>query len=292
MSPRGEQHVRLFFLYCLSACLSACAADLCNWRGSGLLRDPQSRVVQQVRLRCTEGAVEWMYPSQALRVVLEPNLSSARHSTVCIKPFGGFGGASAYIERAGQLHLLVTEGGRPEQVYCFRADGPQKPAIFLQATLQRDIGRRTVGFRYELLSNGSTAPGFPPTMVQAECRPCNDTELLLAVCSSDFVVRGSISDVSHDSRRQMSLVEVSVERVFRQRSSVFERQTGGEGPWRGRMLTLRRCRVKAGGGHFLFTGAEHFGEAWLGCAPRYTDFVSVYRAALRTGQNHCEFALD
>lgn len=139
-------------------------------RPSGLLRDPQSRAVQQVRLRCTEGAVEWMYPSQALRVVLEPNLSSARHSIVCIKPFGGFGGASAYVERAGQLHLLVTEGGRPEQVYCFRADGPQKPAIFLQATLQTDIGRRTVGFRYELLSNGSTAPGFPATLVQGKSR--------------------------------------------------------------------------------------------------------------------------
>ncbi|XP_048848235.1 meteorin-like protein [Brienomyrus brachyistius] len=261
-------------------------------RRSGLLRDPQSRTVQQVRLRCTEGAVEWVYPNQALRVVLEPNLSSARHSTVCIKPFGGFCGASVYIERAGELHLLVTEGGRPEQVYCFRADGPQKPAIFLQATLQRDIGRRTVGFRYELLSNRSTAHGFPATMVQAECRPCNDTELLFAVCSSDFVVRGSISNVSHDARRQMSLVEVSVVQVFRQRSSVFERQAGGTGPWRGSMLTLRRCQVKAGRGHFLFTGAEHFGEAWLGCAPRYKDFLSVYRAALRTGQNHCEFAVD
>ncbi|KAM9467171.1 meteorin-like protein isoform 2-T2 [Salvelinus alpinus] len=271
-----------------------------GWSKNGLAREAEanSRTVQQVRLRCTEGSVEWVYPGQALRVVLEPNLSSARHTTVCIKPFRSFNGASVYIERAGELDLLMTDGGRPEQVFCFPADGPQKPAIFLLANPQRDISQRAVGFRYELLGNRTTAPNLGQSVLQASCRPCNDTELLLAICRSDFVVRGSIRSVSHNAERQTSLVEVSEGRVYRQRSGVFERHTGTIGvpgsssSWHGHIHTLLQCHVKPGGGEFLFTGTEHFGEAWLGCAPRYKDFMSLYQSAWAARQNPCEFPLD
>ncbi|KAM9472920.1 chromobox protein homolog 8a isoform 3-T3 [Salvelinus alpinus] len=297
MSPTLSVIVMYVLFLC---CLSPCAADLCNWTGSGLAREAEanSRTVQQVRLRCTEGSVEWVYPGQALRVVLEPNLSSARHTTVCIKPFRSFNGASVYIERAGELDLLMTDGGRPEQVFCFPADGPQKPAIFLLANPQRDISQRAVGFRYELLGNRTTAPNLGQSVLQASCRPCNDTELLLAICSSDFVVRGSIRSVSHNAERQTSLVEVSEGRVYRQRSGVFERHTGTIGvpgsssSWHGHIHTLLQCHVKPGGGEFLFTGTEHFGEAWLGCAPRYKDFMSLYQSAWAARQNPCEFPLD
>ncbi|XP_041720296.2 meteorin-like protein [Coregonus clupeaformis] len=291
----------MIFMYLLFlCCLSPCAADLCNWSGSGLAREAEanSRTVQQVRLRCTEGSVEWVYPGQALRVVLEPNLSSARHTTVCIKPFRSFHGASVYIERAGELDLLMTDGGRPEQVFCFPVDGPQKPAIFLLANPQSDISRRAVGFRYELLGIRTTAPNLGQSVSQSSCRPCNDTELLLAICSSDFVVRGSIRNVSHNAERQTSLVEVSEGRVYRQRSGVFERHTGTIGvpgsssTWHGHIHTLLQCHVKPGGGEFLFTGTEHFGEAWLGCAPRYKDFLSLYQSAWAARQNPCEFPLD
>ncbi|KAM4598290.1 meteorin-like protein [Polymixia lowei] len=275
-----------------------CAADLCNWTGSDLAHDKDSRTVLQVRLRCTEGSVEWVYPGQALRVVLEPNLSYAHHSTVCIKPFRSFHGASVYIERAGVLELLITDGGRPEQVFCFRANGPQRPALYLQANPQSHINRRTVGFRYELLGNRSIAPSLSQSVRQTSCRPCNDIELLMAVCNSDFVVRGYIKNVSHDPERQTSLVEVSGGRVYWQRSGVFEQEVGTEGAsrsdssWHGHIHTLLQCRVKPGGGEFLFTGSEHFGEAWLGCAPRYKDFLSLYQTARATHLNSCDFPLD
>ncbi|XP_036409280.1 meteorin-like protein [Megalops cyprinoides] len=291
MWSKKSDYVRLSCLLLLHY-FTTCAADLCNWRGSGLAREPHSRTVQQVRLRCTEGAVEWVYPSQALRIVLEPNLSSTRHTTICIKPFRSFRGASVYVERAGELSLLMVEGGRPEQVHCFRAEGPQTPAIFLQASPQRDISRRIVGFRYELLGNQSTAPDFRAAVLKVLCRPCNDTELLLAACSSDFVIRGFIRNVSHDPERQTSLVYVAEGRVYRQRSGVFEREAGPGGAWGGHVHTLLQCRARAGGGEFLFTGTEHFGEAWLDCAPRFKDFLSVYRKAQRARINPCEFPLD
>lgn len=118
--------------------------------------------MEQVHLRCTEGSLEWMYPARALRVVLEPILPSAQHTTVCIKPASNFQGASIYVERAGQLHLVASP--------------------------QRDISRRTASFQYELLSNQSAAgPDFKKmALVKAMCRPCDNVELLMAICSSDF----------------------------------------------------------------------------------------------------------
>lgn len=110
------------------------------------------------------------------------------------------------------------------------------------------------------------------------------------------VVRGYIKNVSHDAERQASLVEVSAVRVYWQRSGVFqlllEPGSPQSGPtWRGRIHTLLQCRVRPGDGEFLFTGSEHFGEAWLGCAPRYKDFLSVYQTARAARQNSCDFPL-
>ncbi|XP_074512872.1 meteorin-like protein isoform X1 [Sebastes fasciatus] len=286
-----------------------CAADLCNWTGSGFAAGLDSRIVLQVQLRCTSGSVKWIYPGQALRVVLEPNLSSSSRSitTVCIQPSPSLRGASVFIERSGELELLETEDGRPgQQVFCFRADGPHRPAIYLQSSPLRDglWSRRTMGFRYELLGNRRAAATVGHKGLQSEwtcfnasCQPCNDTELLMAVCNSDFVVRGHIRNVSHDSERQTSLVEVSAARVYWQRSGVFEQQADASGSppsvpsWRGHIHTLQQCRVKPGDGEFLFTGSEHFGEAWLGCAPRYKDFLSVYQAAWAARRNSCDFPL-
>lgn len=121
---------------------------------------------------------------------------------------------------------------------------------------------------------------------------------MLVPSSAPPVVRGSIRNVSHNAERQTSLVEVSEGRVYRQRSGVFERHTGTIGvpgsssSWRGHIHTLLQCHVKPGGGEFLFTGTEHFGEAWLGCAPRYKDFMSLYQSAWAARQNPCEFPLD
>ncbi|XP_065419607.1 meteorin-like protein isoform X2 [Chrysemys picta bellii] len=260
--------------------------------GSGLSWEPRSRTVEQVHLRCTEGSLEWLYPARALRVVLEPNLSSTKHTTVCIKPASDFQGANIYVERAGQLHLVVSEAeeARLRHVSCFSAHTPQRVALFLQASPQRDISRRTASFQYELLSNQSTAgPDFQKmALVEAMCRPCDNMELLMAICSSDFVVRGSIRNVSHDPENHMTQVEVSGQKVYRQKNRIF-RQDEATGEWRGTIKTLLQCKVKKGAGDFLFTGNEHFGEAWLGCAPRFKGFNSIYRTARERGTNPCEF---
>ncbi|XP_054606524.1 meteorin-like protein [Nothobranchius furzeri] len=273
-----------------------CGADLCNWTGGGFAAGPDPKIVLQVRLRCTEGSVRWVHPGQALRVVLEPNLSSSRRGSVCIKPSPSAGGA-VFVERAGRLELLVTEDGRSgREVFCFRAEGPHRPAIYIQASPESPgTGtRRRLGFRYELRDIRRAEATNLQGGLQNPCRPCDDTELLMAICNSDFVVRGLIQNVSHDSVRQTSQVEVLAVRVYWQRSRAFERHVGPSGsspPWHGHIHTQLRCRVRPGGGEFLFTGSEHFGEAWLGCAPRYKDFLSVYHKARTERRNSCDFPL-
>lgn len=117
-------------------------------------------MVLQVRLRCTKGSVRWIYPVQALRVVLQPSFSSARRSAVCIQAWPTLRGATVYAERAGELELLATDGGRSEdRVFCFRPNGPHWPVMYLHSGPQGDgaWSGRMLGFRYELLGNGSAA---------------------------------------------------------------------------------------------------------------------------------------
>lgn len=107
--------------------------------------------MEQVYLRCSAGTVEWMYPTGALIVNLRPNtFSPSRHLTLCIKPLRGSSGANIYLEKTGELKLLVRDGDLgPGQVPCF---GFEQGGLFVEATPQQDISRRTTGFQYELSS--------------------------------------------------------------------------------------------------------------------------------------------
>lgn len=107
--------------------------------------------MEQVYLRCSAGTVEWMYPTGALIVNLRPNtFSPSRHLTLCIKPLRGSSGANIYLEKTGELKLLVRDGDLgPGQAPCF---GFEQGGLFVEATPQQDISRRTTGFQYELTS--------------------------------------------------------------------------------------------------------------------------------------------
>ncbi|XP_073430925.1 meteorin-like protein isoform X2 [Dendrobates tinctorius] len=287
---------RLLALLLLSAQLSSrgmwcMAGDFCSWKGSGLSWESRSRAVEQVHLRCTEGSLEWMYPVRALRIILEPNIINSKHTIVCIKPRSQFQGANLYVERRRELHLLVSEIDGSRKVHCFGMDSSHRVALFLQASPPEDLNRRTAAFQYELLNSLSSGPIFQKfALVEDACRPCDDGDLLMAICTSDFVVRGSTLRVTHDRETQISQVDIAASKVYRQRNSVFQ-PDDRSGTWTGFVRTLLQCKVKKGDGDFLFTGSEHFGNAWLGCAPRYKDFVEIYQKAKRLRSNPCDFQI-
>uniref|UniRef100_A0A7N5JW37 Meteorin-like protein n=3 Tax=Ailuropoda melanoleuca TaxID=9646 RepID=A0A7N5JW37_AILME len=228
-----------------------------------------------------------MYPTGALVVNVRPNtFPPSRHLTLCIKPLRDSSGANIYLEKTGELKLLVRDGDRgPGQVLCF---GFEHGGLFVEAAPQQDISRRTTGFQYELTSRHA---GSDLHALSAPCRPCSDAEVLLAVCTSDFVVRGSIQNVTHAPEQQESAIHLHVSRLYRQKSRVFRPAPEGGG-WRGRVTTLLECGVRPGRGEFLFTGHMHFGEARLGCAPRFKDFQRTYRDAEERGLNPCEMGTE
>ncbi|MBN3301813.1 METRN protein, partial [Amia calva] len=271
---------------------------------SGLSQQPGS--VEQISLHCAEGALDWLYPKGALRLTLSPRLpsgavgpggssKSSGHITACIKPAESFHGAQIYLERDGILELLVgdrPDSPRPPRVRCFSRLPGERVALFLQATPHQDISRRIAAFRYELRGDWNARLSLDANAAGNEgaCRPCNDTEILMAVCTSDFVVRGNIRSVENDGDLRASVIKVSATRVYRQKYALFS--GAGRLAKSGEIRTLLQCGVKPGAGSFLFTGRVHFGEAWLGCAPRYKDFRRVYEEAKEARLISCELASD
>ncbi|XP_048465536.1 meteorin isoform X1 [Rhincodon typus] len=296
-----------FLLSLLKMVCSNYSVDLCSWKGSGLSQEPGS--VEQIFLHCAEGDVEWLYPVGALHLSLSPRIpsqltgpatpgSSGAQVTACIKPAESFRGAQIYLERDGELQLLVwdrqeeeeEDGGIEPKVHCFSRSAGEKVALFIQSTLHRDISRRIAAFKYELRGDWSSGV-LLSQQIERACRPCNDTEVLMAVCTSDFVVRGHIRSVFHDAERQESIVSVSTTKIYRQKYTLFH-PIGKYGKSFGEVRTFLKCGVKQGVGSFIFTGHVHFGEAWLGCAPRYKDFKRISEVAKEAHENQCEIESD
>lgn len=108
------------------------------------------------------------------------------------------------------------------------------------------------------------------------------TCVFFVVCA---VVRGNIRAVEPDSTLGAAVIKVVATRVFRQKSALF---TGGRLTQSGEFRTPLQCGVRPGAGSFLFTGHAHFGQAWLGCAPRYKDFQQAYNQARLAQEMPCE----
>ncbi|KAK0152059.1 Meteorin-like protein [Merluccius polli] len=151
---------------------------------------------------------------------------------------------------------------------------------------------------------------YPPYLPTASCKPCSDEEVLMAVCTSDFAGRGVIQGAVRSSSSSSSSspwgaaddghvsAAVSLSRLFHQKSAVFARGGARGRLWRGRVSVPLQCGGGGGSGgggvspgegdEYLLTGSVHFGEAWLGCAPRYKDFLARYKAAQEAGINPCQ----
>ena len=120
---------------------------------SGLTHEGHTRDVEQVYLRCSQGSLEWLYPTGAIIVNLRPNTVSpaATRLSVCIKPSTDSSGTNIYLDRNGKLRLLLREQDQTQgKVHCFSI---QDGALFIEAVPRMDISRRITAFQYELVSD-------------------------------------------------------------------------------------------------------------------------------------------
>lgn len=78
----------MLLLFCILCVMSVRSLRLLPC--SGLSHESHRRDVEQVYLRCSQGSLEWLYPTGAIIVNLRPNMeSSSGHMSglhVCIKP--------------------------------------------------------------------------------------------------------------------------------------------------------------------------------------------------------------
>ncbi|KAK7930186.1 hypothetical protein WMY93_006581 [Mugilogobius chulae] len=266
------------------------SSDQCNWRGSGLSHEPHLRDVEQVYLRCSQGSLEWLYPTGAIIINLRPNSELlSRHKTdiqACIKPRTNSKGSHIYLEQVGELKLLLTEEQQAQgAVHCFRIT---EGALYVEAAAHSDISRRITAFQYELMTSHPQVHMF--TSVHQEpvpCKPCSDEEVLMAVCTSDFVGVGVFHSTATGNDASAVAV-VALSQLLRQKSSLFVWAGGRGRSWTGRVRVPIQCRLEPQRDQYLLTGSVHFGEVWLGCAPRYTHFMDLYERAYEEGTNPCE----
>ncbi|XP_037113188.1 meteorin-like protein [Syngnathus acus] len=263
------------------------SSDHCSWKGSGLTHEGHTRDVEQVYLRCAQGTLEWLYPTGALIVNLRPSGAAAARLSICVKPAARSSGSNIYLDLDGRLRLLLREEElAPAKARCF---GILEGALFIEAVPHTDIGRRVTALQYELVAE---VPGAEDTTLGAPCQPCSDAEVLLAVCTTDFVARGVIRAMQEEVAEDRWSINVDVSRLHRQKTQVFVPGGPRARRWSGHIMMPLRCGIKAGEGDFLFTGTLRFGEAWMGCAPRYKDFLRLYGEAQRLGNNPCHLDVD
>ena len=100
------------------------------------------------------------------------------------------------------------------------------------------------------------------------------------------VIHGIIHGVAHDVELQESVITVVAARVLRQTPPLFQAGRSGDQGLTS-IRTPLRCGVRPGPGTFLFMGWSRFGEAWLGCAPRFQEFRRAYEAARAAHLHPC-----
>lgn len=138
-------------------------------------------------LRCSQGSLEWIYPTGAIIVNLRPNTVSpaAAHLSVCIKPSAESSGTNIYLDKAGKLRLLLHEEEQSRaRVHCFSI---QEGAVFIEAVLHQDISRRITAFQYELVADlpgTNSLTGMSSVWQQVLISPsaCVCVSLCLSLC--------------------------------------------------------------------------------------------------------------
>ncbi|KAJ8730202.1 hypothetical protein PYW07_017240 [Mythimna separata] len=325
---------RLFwtvFLGVLCRVKAGMMGDQCDWTGSGLTSTTE-RGVTPVYLRCREGSISWVYPRGALRLLFRPPLpSDERDFKVCVRvirrpdPPDLFLSlrlndtevaerfpARLFVEGARRLvPLYAPNDGDPRELRCFRSRHG-RAALYVEAEPEDGPQKRKATFKYE--ARPLVRRHYDPST--ADCRPCTESELELAFCTSDLVSRGVI--VMSEARADLDTTQLTL------RLTKLIRATSGEEPKdkpddlaeddyyrydvdntlertthrshaRRKARSLHAhvhvssvCGAAAGAGEFLVMARRRLGRYSLVCAPRIDDWAELVKRRNADGTAHCQ----
>ncbi|ESP03916.1 hypothetical protein LOTGIDRAFT_110513, partial [Lottia gigantea] len=123
------------------------------------------------------------------------------------------------------------------------------------------------------------------------CRPCDERELIISFCTSDFVVVGSMTEVTLDSQQDKTRIGVEVDQLIRQKLTNQKSPPSirSNSLLYGHIFAPNHCGIQHGAGTFLFTGKMRLGEPNLRCAPFYENWRRVLEAAVKDGTMECSY---
>ncbi|XP_059045379.1 meteorin-like protein [Achroia grisella] len=312
--------------------------DQCDWTGSGLTSSAE-RSVTPVYLRCREGTVSWMYPRGALRIIFRPSLPGyEREFKVCVRvirrpdPPDLFHTlrlnetdsverfpARLFIERTRKLvPLYAPDDGDRRELRCFRSKRIEA-VLYVEAEPEDGLKKRVATFRYE--AQPIVHRHYDPAT--ADCRPCSESEMELAFCTSDLVSRGVI--ISSEPREDLDTTQLTVRLTKLIRATgrndehkddsegvgdddyyrydvdnVLERSTHRKSARRrsrkprnhehglhAHVHVAAACGAAAGAGEFLVMARRRLGRYSLVCAPRLHHWEQLVSSRNADGTAHC-----
>ncbi|XP_045497744.1 meteorin-like protein [Colias croceus] len=289
--------------------------DQCDWTGSGLSTSAE-RGVTPVYLRCREGTVSWLYPRGALRLLFRPPLpADERDFRVCIRvirrpdPPDLFHSlqlndlevaerfpARIFVEGVRKLiPLYAPDDDDPRELRCFRSKHG-RAALYVEAEPEEGPKRRVATFKYEVRS---LERHYDPAT--AECRPCSESELELAFCTSDLVSRAVI--VGSEQREDLDTTQLTL------RLTKLVRATGADGEpsdvddeyyryetdntlrskrsLHAHVHVSASCGAGAGAGEFVVMARRALGRLRLVCAPHAEQWDRLAKRRTAEGNAHC-----
>ncbi|KOB74776.1 putative meteorin, partial [Operophtera brumata] len=176
------------------------------------------RGVTPVYLRCREGSVSWLYPRGALRIIFRPPLpADERDFKVCIRRFP----ARLFVEGMKRLvPLYAPNDGDPRELRCFRSRRG-RAALYVEAEPEEGTKRRVATFKYE--AKPLQRRHYDPAT--ADCRPCTESELELAFCTSDLVSRGEFVGIENREDLDTTQLTLRLTKLIRATNQADSRET-------------------------------------------------------------------
>lgn len=310
MAPKFLQHLLLGVLALLAGAVTSSlgapldasssieTSDSCDWEGSGLTDHGSDRVVVPIYLRCTQGTVKWVYPKNALQVILKQGPSLHPEFRGCIRIAGN---ATAkvriYVEGVYQsLHKLYSyDDGKPRDlVRCFVSHGGQAALYMESEQTVPNYTKELFQLNYHLEAITSKKALHDD---QDECRPCSDREMHTFFCTSDFIIRGTISSMYNNERLERTELRIKTSQVTKSLYSVVSPPLDGhlsnhKSTSDDKYVVLHRpakCHSKAGiGSEFLFLGHWVLGNPIIKCAPKVSYWKHVKSRAIASAANQCQ----
>lgn len=265
-------------------------SDSCDWYGSGV---EDEGVVVPVYLRCSQGNIKWKYPRGGLRILFQPNPLHDFKGCIRISKKSNANVKVSSEEPGPKLNPLyhLNDGNHYDLLRCFNSSD-KKAALFVEVIPTSSLIQ---GSLFEIDYHLSPVEESNEVISRPECRPCTNQELVHHYCSSDFLIRGSISSLINNEVLLRSDIGVKVDSLLRDSSVnnqlVIQESTDGE-----KRVVLHRpfnCHSKPPDPDtdFLLMGHWILGNPVITCAPKWSDWRNLRLKAIHDGSGHCRLGL-